>query len=96
MSAPKTYKPNDTARVEAMLFAREPRAMDDALQWCIEDLDREYMPDGTNRWVVKTLEGWVEIPFGHYLIKGTNGEFYPCDPDVFENRWVEVNPTSGG
>lgn len=36
---------------------------------------------------VKTLEGWVDLPSGHLLMKGTNGEFYPCDPDVFENRW---------
>lgn len=42
-------------------------------------------------WKVKPLEGWVDMPYGSYLIRGTTGEFYPCDPDIFEKRWVGVN-----
>jgi len=88
----KTYKPNDTARIEAMLFAADPQrkvpssdATHEAKKWAGHDLRWSTM-DG---WEVKTLEGWVDMPFGSYLIKGTNNEFYPCAPDVFEKRWVE-------
>ena len=79
----KTYKPKDTARVEAMLFTKE--TADEAEAWSGGDVCN-YEEWGR----VKTLEGWVDLPYGHYLIKGTNDEFYPCDPDVFENRWMEA------
>ncbi len=87
----KTYKPNDTARVQAMFV--QPHSYDDAFEWAGDDLRHSKLlaVDGHHFPLqVKTLEGWVDMPDGSYLIKGTNGEFYPCDPDVFENRWVEV------
>ena len=80
----KTCKPRDDAQVEAMLF--DSSTAMDALKWAGDSLRGR-----TSRtWLVDTLEGWVDIPFGHYLIKGTHGEFYPCDPDVFEKRWQEA------
>ena len=33
---------------------------------------------------LKTLNGWVYLSYGEYIIKGVNGEFYPCAPDIFE------------
>ena len=27
---------------------------------------------------------------GDYIIKGVNGEFYPCKPDVFAKTYEEV------
>ena len=30
-----------------------------------------------------TLEGWVNANPGDYIIRGTQGEFYPCKPDIF-------------
>ena len=30
-----------------------------------------------------TLEGDMTISKGDYVIKGVNGEFYPCKPDIF-------------
>lgn len=32
---------------------------------------------------VQTLEGYLDAVPGDWIIKGVNGEFYPCDPDVF-------------
>ena len=83
----KTYKPNDTARIKAMLFTSE--TADTAFAWAKQDI-RQKDHSSWDNWEVKTLEGWVSLPFGSYLIEGTNEEFYPCDPDVFEKRWVEV------
>lgn len=36
---------------------------------------------------IKTLEGNMECTKGDYVIKGVNGEFYPCKPDIFEKTY---------
>lgn len=42
------------------------------------------------RLVIGTIEGAVEASFGDYIIKGVNGEFYPCKPDIFEKTYEKV------
>ena len=37
-----------------------------------------------------TLEGGVDIPWDHWLIKGVKDEIYPCDPDIFELTYERV------
>lgn len=39
---------------------------------------------------IKTLEGVMEASVGDYIIKGINGEFYPCKPDIFEKTYEAV------
>lgn len=39
---------------------------------------------------IKTLEGTMTASIGDWIIKGVNGEFYPCKPDVFEKTYEEV------
>lgn len=39
---------------------------------------------------IYTLEGKMEAKSGDYIIKGVNGEFYPCKPDIFEKTYEEV------
>ncbi|AYR03251.1 hypothetical protein SEA_OCTOBIEN14_114 [Gordonia phage Octobien14] len=34
---------------------------------------------------------WVGVLTGDYIIRGIQGEFYPCNPDVFEQTY-EVAP----
>jgi len=33
--------------------------------------------------LIPTLEGEMIANNGDYIIKGVNGEFYPCKPDIF-------------
>ena len=40
--------------------------------------------------VIHTLEGDMEASIGDYIIKGVNGEFYPCKPDIFDKTYEEV------
>ena len=40
--------------------------------------------------VIHTLEGDMEASVGDYIIKGVNGEFYPCKPDIFAKTYEEV------
>lgn len=39
------------------------------------------------RFQVHSLEGLMEFPVGHYLIRGTQGEFYPCAHEVFKVKY---------
>lgn len=40
--------------------------------------------------VIKTLEGDMLISKDDYVIKGVQGEFYLCKPDIFEETYEEV------
>lgn len=40
---------------------------------------------------IKTLEGLMEVSDGDYIIKGVNGEFYPCKPDIFEKTYEKID-----
>lgn len=33
---------------------------------------------------ISTLEGTMECSLGDWIIRGVQGEFYPCKPDIFE------------
>lgn len=33
---------------------------------------------------IPTLEGQIEASYGDWIIKGVQGEFYPCKPNIFE------------
>ena len=39
---------------------------------------------------ISTLEGKLKSDIGDYIIKGVNGEFYPCKPDIFAKTYEEV------
>nr|DAY16852.1 MAG TPA: PGDYG protein [Caudoviricetes sp.] len=39
---------------------------------------------------IHTLEGTMQANYGDYIIKGVQGEFYPCKPDIFEQTYEEV------
>ena len=39
---------------------------------------------------IRTLEGIMTASVDDYIIRGVNGEFYPCKPDVFEKTYERV------
>lgn len=39
---------------------------------------------------IKTLEGVMSASEGDYIIRGVNGEIYPCKPDIFEKTYEAV------
>jgi len=45
---------------------------------------------GAKKWIeIETLEGVMKANYGDWIIKGVNGEFYPCKPDIFEQTYEE-------
>lgn len=45
--------------------------------------EREYIK-------IETLEGTMTASRGDWIIKGVNGEFYPCKPDIFAKTYELV------
>lgn len=48
--------------------------------------------DSSSGFKIVTLEGTMLASPGDWIIKGTRGEFYPCKPDVFAEKY-EPAPT---
>lgn len=54
----------------------------------------------TRRWFrrgawLKTLEGWMRVTPGDFIITGIQGERYPCKPDIFEATYELVGDYPG-
>lgn len=47
------------------------------------------------RFVIVTLEGEMAVSAGDYVIRGVQGEFYPCKPDIFEQTYDAVEGDNG-
>ena len=78
----------------------------DAIQWTGENLGQckiflgdsfagaltEKRIGGKRDLLVQTLEGKVMASKGDYLIRGIQGEYYPCKPDIFSATYEAVAP----
>jgi hypothetical protein len=40
--------------------------------------------------MIRTLEGDMHAAFGDWVIRGVQGEFYPCKPDIFAATYEAV------
>lgn len=60
------------------------------LRWC-----GGVLPDSGEDadWLFRilTLEGWLYVTPGDWVIKGVKGEFYPCKPDVFAATYTDAS-----
>lgn len=50
-----------------------------------------YTGDESEELAIGTLEGRMKVSVGDYVIRGVNGEFYPCKPDIFEKTYELVS-----
>jgi hypothetical protein len=71
----------------------------DAVQWTGRNgnVVGTFLEDGGARWgahgdgiAIFTLEGEMLASPGDYIIRGVQGEFYPCKPDIFEATYEEM------
>ncbi len=73
----------------------------DAIQWTGENAfnigefmssqDIEFRkPYTSKRLTIYTLEGNMTASLNDWIIKGVQGEFYPCKPDIFKETYEEV------
>ena len=69
----------------------------EAIQYRVRNLDeiKAFCPDvihiaDANLLQIRTLEGVFNIIPNDFIIKGVNGEFYPCKPDIFYKTYELV------
>ena len=72
--------------IEAEQYLRDEN-IGKCLDFCKE---MQYNPE-TNEYYIKTLEGDMLVSKYDWIIKGVNGEFYPCKPDIFEKTYEQLN-----
>ena len=63
-----------------------------AVQWC-HDCVMHYgsqNPYAGYMLYIHTLEGVMRADVGDYIIRGLKGEYYPCKPDVFEQKYERM------
>lgn len=41
-------------------------------------------------YTIETLEGRMKAKIGDYIIRGVNGELYPCKPDIFRKTYEKA------
>ena len=54
----------------------------------------QYGGDVIEGWI-ETLEGKMRVSENDFIIKGVNGEFYPCKPDIFEKTYESAEQDGG-
>ncbi len=56
-----------------------------------ESPDRHFLYNvDTNELTIVTLEGEMAAPVGYWIIRGVQGELYPCKPDIFDATYEAV------
>ena len=81
--------------IEAMQFTDESWDGIDALRAFVGDNNLVYTKENLSPCknplpIIRTLEGDMVASVGDYIIKGINGEFYPCKPDIFNKTYELV------
>jgi hypothetical protein len=75
-----------------MRFRKRPVEVE-AVQWTGDNADEieRFAGDAYETWLpsvdkvaICTLEGEMTASVGDWIIRGVQGEFYPCKPDIFE------------
>ena len=59
-------------------------------EWILEALNSGVLVRFGDKVQVRTLEGVMTVSPGDYIIKGVDGELYPCKPDIFEKTYEKV------
>ena len=77
--------------IEAVQWSSSEEAMQQVCDWAGD----RYALKNTeaHELVIRTLEGDMTASRGDWIIKGVNGELYPCKPDIFAKTYDPVETT---
>ena len=78
--------------IEAWEFTREALKSDDSwVRLYRNELHLISQYSGEVLYIeIDTLEGTMRANLGDFIIKGVQGEFYPCKSDIFEQTYEKV------
>lgn len=88
MSSPTKYRKLPVV-IEAMEWDGSVLAAEDAVDWIRTGGHAAFCWDSSEGryFVIQTLEGDMQVMPDDLIIKGVNGEFYPCKPDIFAKTY---------
>lgn len=91
MSATPTKYRKKPVVIDAIRYQPGPGGNCEAVAAFIgEDIDHDADCDPETVWIISTLEGNMSASPGDWIIRGIQGEVYPCKPDIFEATYEEV------
>ena len=75
-------------------FRKKP-VMIEAIQWKGDNLEEikdfmGYYEYAKKNLIIHTLEGKMIAQVNDWIIRGVQGEYYPCKPDIFEKTYEPV------
>lgn len=73
--------------IEAIQFIDTTDRIIEIQEFVGRDLRIDYADPKNPIMKIETLEGVMNASVGDFIIKGVNGEFYPCKPDIFEKTY---------
>lgn len=77
--------------IQALQFTDNPEKIEELSAFIDnQDLVISYREPNNPKLIIRTLEGKLEASVNDYIIKGIDGEFYPCRLDIFEKTYEEV------
>lgn len=74
--------------IEAVQLTKD--SLDELAEFCGYNIGDVENPLHGNGILIETLEGNMLASKGDWIIKGVNGEVYPCKPDIFEKTYEKV------
>lgn len=76
--------------IEAVQFTRDN--INEIRSFCgeIHTIKTPRCINGKMTAIINTLEGKYNVIEGDYIIKGIQGEFYPCKEDIFEMTYEVI------
>lgn len=81
--------------IQAVKFEDTAECLEQLVKLGLDPVNVNYSKDNSagGKPVLKihTLEGIHEGREGDYIIRGVEGEFYPCKPDIFAKTYDEVD-----
>ena len=72
--------------IEAMRWDGSNQSAAQIMHWCGRKLE-----NGNGLMIIDTLEGDMRANVGDWIIRGIQGEIYPCKPDIFEETYEAVD-----
>lgn len=81
--------------IEAVQFTGSVENAYEIIEWINENGGTAYCilnKHQPNLLQIRTIEGIMDVFEEHWVIRGTEGEFYPCKPSVFERKYSELKP----
>ncbi|MCM0622698.1 hypothetical protein [Nocardioides bruguierae] len=103
MSTPKTFR-KKPVEIQAMRLVGDNGRIHAVYKWVEENTQGSFDPmaaqipasgvsidPATGYMLIATLEGVMQAKPGDWIIRGVQGEFYPCKPDIFEATYDEVS-----